>query len=133
MQHMKRWSFLNSLARRIQLGYCLLLLVALIMLLVALGLANIRQRVAALETVSALSDTVLEIRRYEKNWLLYRQAQDFHENQAQIGKALTLLHEKHDPQSSSQAELECELLRYREVINKDFSFFQVAQRGQTLS
>lgn len=126
---MRRLSLLNSLSRRIRLGYCLMVtLVAMIMLLVALGLADIRQRVAALETVSALSDTMLEIRRYEKNWLLYRQEQDFHENQAQIGKALTLLHEKHDPLSSSQAELERELLRYRELINKDFSFFQVAQR-----
>lgn len=59
MQRMKQYPFLNSLARRIQLDYCLLLLVAS-------GLADIRQRVAALETVSALSDTMLEIRYYEK-------------------------------------------------------------------
>ncbi|WP_417915882.1 sensor histidine kinase [Candidatus Electronema sp. JC] len=125
---MKQHPFLNSLARRIQLGYCLLLLlVALIMLLVALGLADIRQRVADLETVSALSDTVLEIRRYEKNWLLYRQEQDFRENQTQISNALALLREKHGQSSSGAAELERELLRYRELINKDFSFFQVAR------
>jgi hypothetical protein len=59
MQRMKQHPFLNSLTRRIQLGYCLLLLVAS-------GLTDIRQRVAALETVSALSDTMLEIRHYEK-------------------------------------------------------------------
>ena len=122
--------FLNSLSRRIRLGYCTMVtLVALIMLLVALGLADIRQRVSMLETVSALSDTVLEIRRYEKNWLLYRQEQDFQENQLQLDKALAVLHDHQQAVlSPHQVELERELLRYRELINKDFSFFQAVQR-----
>ncbi|WP_417913271.1 sensor histidine kinase [Candidatus Electronema sp. TJ] len=131
---MRRLSLLNSLSRRIRLGYGLMVtLVALIMLLVGLGLADIRQRVSALEAVSALSDTVLEIRRYEKNWLLYRQEQDFFENRMQLEKALALLVEQERRQVAAslqrmQEELKSGLLLYRELINKDFSFFQVAQR-----
>ncbi|CAK8712202.1 histidine kinase [Candidatus Electronema aureum] len=129
---MKNWPFLNSLARRIQLGYCLMVtLVALIMLLVALGLADIRRRVSALETVSALNDTVLEIRRYEKNWLLYRQEQDFYENRMQLEKALALLLEKEEgtiaalPQT--EEELKQGLLHYRQLMDTEFIFFQTVQ------
>ncbi|WP_417909882.1 sensor histidine kinase [Candidatus Electronema sp. PJ] len=125
---MKNLPFLNSLSRRIQLGYGLMVtLVALIMILVALGLADIRQRISALEAVSALSDTVLEVRRYEKNWLLYRQEGDFQENQSQLDKALTLLQEKQTAPSPNQAELVRELLRYRELMQADFSYFQTVQ------
>ena len=129
---MKNWPFLNSLARRIQLGYCLMVtLVALIMLLVALGLADIRRRVSALEAVSALNDTVLEIRRYEKNWLLYRQEQDFYENRMQLEKALALLLEKEEgavtalPQT--EEELKQGLLHYRRLMDTEFIFFQTVQ------
>ncbi len=134
MQRMEQYPFLNSLARRIQLGYwLLLLLVALIMLLVGLGLADIRQRVAALETVSALADAVLEIRRYEKNWLLYRQDQDFFENRMQMEKALALLVEQGERQAvaalqRTQEELKSGLLEYRQLMDGEFAFFKAAQR-----
>lgn len=123
-------SFFNSLARRIQMGYLTLVaLVVLIMLLVALGLADIRQRVSALEAVSSLTDTVLEIRRYEKNWLLYRQEQDFHENRLQNDNALALLREKKpDEAPEVRAELEKELLRYRQLMDGEFSYFQAMQQ-----
>ena len=131
---MKRWPLLNSLARRIQLGYCLmLLLVALIMLLVGLGLADIRQRVAALETVSALADAVLEVRRYEKNWLLYRQEQDFFENRTQLERALALLAEQGERQTvtalqQTQAELKAGLLAYRLLMDGEFVYFNAVQQ-----
>uniref|UniRef100_UPI0040560EA8 ATP-binding protein n=1 Tax=Candidatus Electronema sp. TaxID=2698783 RepID=UPI0040560EA8 len=129
---MEQYPFLNSLARRIQLGYwLLLLLVALIMLLVGLGLADIRQRVAALETVSALADAVLEIRRYEKNWLLYRQDQDFFENRMQMEKALALLVEQGERQAvalqRTQEELKSRLLEYQQLMDGEFAFFKAAQ------
>lgn len=123
--------FPNSLVRRIQLGYCLMvLLVMLIMALVAFGLADIRQRVSALEAVSSLTDTVLEIRRYEKNWLLYREDSDFHENQLQTDNALALLQDKKTtgiacPQE--RAELRQELLRYRQLMEGEFKYFQAVQ------
>jgi signal transduction histidine kinase len=134
MQRMKQLPFLNSLARRIQLGYGLmLLLVALIMLLVGLGLADIRQRVAALEAASALSDTVLEIRRYEKNWLLYRQDQDFFENRTQLEMALALLAAQEELRAAAAVrqmlrELESGLLEYRQLMDSEFAFFKAVQR-----
>jgi two-component system, NtrC family, sensor kinase len=126
------YHFLNSLVRRIQLGYCLMVtLAAVIMILVALGLADIRQRVSALESVTTLTDTVLEVRRYEKNWLLYRQDQDFHENQLQTDNALTLLKRKDGAAgtawSQEGVELETELLRYRKLMEGEFKYFQAVQ------
>ncbi len=120
---------LNSISRRIQLGYGLMVtLVALIMLLVGLGLADIRQRVSALEAVSSLTDTVLEVRRYEKNWLLYRQEQDFHENQLQNDAALALLRKENPYEGADvRAELELELLRYRKLMEGEFKYFQAMQ------
>jgi signal transduction histidine kinase len=120
----------NSLVRRIQLGYCLMvLLAAAITLMVAVGLADIRQRVSALESVAALTDTVLEIRRYEKNWLLYREQQDFRENQAQIENAFMLLREKQAGEDrKTKARLQDELLRYRQLMDAESAFFQASRR-----
>jgi two-component system NtrC family sensor kinase len=130
MQSMS-YPFLHSLVRRVQLGYGLMVtLVAVIMLLVALGLADIRRQVSVLESVSALTDTVLEIRRYEKNWLLYRQDQDFHENQMHTDNALALLKDRNAagiPWSQERAELDKELLRYRQLMDGEFKYFQVVQ------
>jgi signal transduction histidine kinase len=121
-------SFLNSLVRRIQLGYCLMVtLAALIMILAAFGLADIRRRVLALESVSALTDTVLEIRRYEKNWFLYRQDADFHENKMQSQNALALLQNQGGAgiaRPQEREELKKELLRYSQLMDAEFKFFQ---------
>ncbi len=120
----------NSLVRRIQLGYCLMvLLAATITLMVAVGLADIRQRVSTLESVAALTDTVLEIRRYEKNWLLYREQQEFLENQAQIENAFMLLREKQVGEDrKAKVRLQDELFRYRQLMDAEFAFFQTNRR-----
>ncbi|MDH3394045.1 MAG: hypothetical protein OEL66_08555, partial [Desulfobulbaceae bacterium] len=68
-----RWPWSDSIAQRILWGYYVLVaLVAVTMVLMWASLVRVRSQVSVLEASSELMDTVLEIRRYEKNWLLYR-------------------------------------------------------------
>jgi len=56
-----------------------------------LNLKEIERKQHFVEIADDLSNIILEIRRYEKNYLLYGQAQDFQENLAYIQKALEVL------------------------------------------
>lgn len=61
-----------SLQRKIQLGYyAFAAAVASVALLAASDLTYLERHMAPDLAASRLLDTVLEIRRYEKNWLLY--------------------------------------------------------------
>lgn len=84
------WS--NSIAHRIKWGYFVLVaLVAVSFITSVIYLSQVESMVKSLEKDSKLLDTILEIRRYEKNWILYKQETDFKTNSDLIIIALNLL------------------------------------------
>ena len=83
------------------------------------------------ERVSELFDTALEIRRFERNFFLYRQDADYRENVDYSNKMLRLLDSNAKDfitlrAGQSLAELRGELTRYRQAIDACF----VANREQ---
>lgn len=86
------WPWSNSIARRIKWGYYVLVaLVAIGFLITAIYLSQVESQVRSLENDSKLLDTILEIRRYEKNWILYKKSADYEINRQLIKTADELL------------------------------------------
>lgn len=84
------WS--HSIAQKIKWGYYVLIaLMAIGFIIKGVNLSRVESQIYALEKTSKLLDTVLEIRRYEKNWLLYKKPSDFKTNQEMIANAFELL------------------------------------------
>jgi signal transduction histidine kinase len=87
-----RWPWSNSIARRIKWGYYVLVaLVAIGFVTTAIFLSQVESVVRSLEKDSKLLDTILEIRRYEKNWIHYKQETDFNTNSQLIATAMGLI------------------------------------------
>lgn len=81
-----------SLRKKIFSGYYLILGVVILLGLVTLAeLRYMEKKIHVSENITELFDTALEIRRYEKNWFLYHQLDDLHENSANTSKALSIL------------------------------------------
>ncbi len=87
-----KWPWSGSIAQRIKWAfYVLMALVALGLILSWINMGQISTKIDALKTTSEFLDTVLEIRRYEKNWIIYRDIPDFNINQERVDEALKLL------------------------------------------
>jgi two-component system NtrC family sensor kinase len=87
-----KWPWSGSIAQRISWAfYVLMALVVLGLILSWLNMGQISAQIEALKTTSGFLDTVLEIRRYEKNWIIYRDIPDFNLNQEQVVEALKAL------------------------------------------
>ena len=85
---------LDSLRRKIVFGYGAVLV--LVIGLSAFSLVEMRlleAQIAAGERIGSFLGLALEIRRFEKNYLLYRQATDLEENRAYVQQARQLLAE----------------------------------------
>jgi signal transduction histidine kinase len=85
---------LDSLRRKIVVGYGAV--VVLVIGLSAFSLVEMRlleAQIAAGERIGRFLGLALEIRRFEKNYLLYRQAADLEENRAYVQQARQLLAE----------------------------------------
>jgi len=83
---------MHSLRRKIILGYlAIATLVAGLSLFSFLELRVVEQRIAAGARIGEFFDTALEIRRFEKNYFLYRQPVDLAENAAYVAHAQALL------------------------------------------
>ncbi|MDH5298546.1 MAG: ATP-binding protein [Desulfobulbaceae bacterium] len=90
-----KWPWSESIAQRILWGYYVLVaLVAVTMVLMWASLVRVRSQIYVLEASSELMDTVLEVRRYEKNWLLYRETFDFENNEKMVAAAIVLLDQR---------------------------------------
>ena len=88
---------MNSLRRKIIFGYSVIgALVIGLSLFSFLELQLLERKIAAGERIAEFFDISLEIRRFEKNYFLYRQATDLAENREYVGRARALLRE-HDP------------------------------------
>ena len=87
-----KWPWSGSIAQRIKWAFYVLMgLVVLGLILSWVNLGQISTQVDALKTTSEFLDTILDIRRYEKNWIIYRDAPDFNINQEKVYDALELL------------------------------------------
>ncbi|MCK9386862.1 MAG: ATP-binding protein [Sulfuritalea sp.] len=88
---------LSSLRQKIIFGYSVIgVLVIGLSLFSFLELRLLERKIAAGERIAEFFDISLEIRRFEKNYFLYRQATDLNENREYVGRASALLRE-HDP------------------------------------
>ena len=88
---------MNSLRQKIIFGYLVIgALVIGLSLFSFLELRLLERKIAAGERIAEFFDISLEIRRFEKNYFLYRQAADLAENREYVGRARGLLRE-HDP------------------------------------
>ena len=83
---------MQSLRSKITVGYSVIaILVVALSLFSFFELRLMEQRIAAGEGIGEFFDTALEIRRFEKNYFLYRQATDLTENQAYVDRGRALL------------------------------------------
>ncbi|MFC1512884.1 sensor histidine kinase [Thermodesulfobacteriota bacterium] len=120
-----KWPWSESIAQRILWGYYVLVaLVAVTMVLMWASLVRVRSQVSVLEASSELMDTVLEARRYEKNWLLYREDFDFENNDKMVAAAIALLDERgQDFRGNEPADtisrMRRELVLYRSVMYQE--------------
>jgi len=77
-----KWPWSGSIAQRIKWAfYVLMALVVLGLIISWINLQQISTQIDALKTTSGFLDKVLDIRRYEKNWIIYRDIPDFNTNQ----------------------------------------------------
>ncbi len=86
--------FHRSLRQKVIVGYIIgFVLMAGVVLVNWNNLDNVKDIVLSGEKVSDLFDTTLEIRRYEKNYFLYRENDDYAELLTYLGKAEALIEE----------------------------------------
>lgn len=82
----------SSLRKKIILGYIAGLVIILIAAsFILLNLVFIEERIKFFSVITRFVDTVLEIRRYEKNYFLYKQPDDLERLQEYIDNALVIL------------------------------------------
>jgi signal transduction histidine kinase len=110
---------LDSLRQKIVFGYYAIgTLVIGLALLAYLELRLIEQRVEVDEHVGAFFDATLELRRFEKNYLLYRQEADQAETERYVQRLIDMLRDHGRafaalPSAGQLDELQDEVLRYR--------------------
>ncbi len=89
---MASFTLATSLRRKITAAYAIIGLLILIVSLVTIEeLKLVEGKVLRSERTSELFDSVLEIRRYERNFYLYAQDADYRENAAYVEKTRSLL------------------------------------------
>lgn len=128
-----KWPWSGSIAQRIKWAfYALMALVVLGLVLSWVNMGQISTQIDALKTTSGLLDTVLEIRRYEKNWIIYRDAPDFNINQEWIAKASKLLEDNAEVLTNSSPEarinrLQEVLTNYQALMQEEFKLMNSGQ------
>ena len=126
--------FEKSLRGKVVLGYFLGFLLMIGLVVVNWGnLQNLRKIVAAGENVSRFANTILEARRYEKNFFLYAEGTDYRELTAFSEEAHNLLIEHRDSFSPFMAEaalgeLEASLAEYRKLLQRG-EHFDLSERS----
>ena len=89
------FSMHRSLRGKVTLGYYAVAIIILVASLFFVGeLRTLEERVVLGQRATDMFDTVLEIRRFERNYFLHRQAADWEENARYIAAAQKLLSER---------------------------------------
>ncbi len=137
----------KSILQKIKLGYVVSFLLILVTAsVIFVNLIVIEERISFYEVISRFLDTALEMRRFEKNYFLYRKEEDFFEALSYILVAENLVQNNREKldglfpsfyrgvlalfgkrdvsvepgQSTSQLSLEL-LREYKELLTRDFS------------
>ena len=128
-----KWPWSESIAQRIKWAfYVLMALVVLGLILSWVNMGQISTQIDALKTTSRFLDTALEIRRYEKNWIIYRDLPDFNTNEAMVEKALKLLEDhaevfaEFSPEATINRLLEI-VKNYQALMQEEFKFMNSGQ------
>jgi len=128
-----KWPWSGSIAQRIKWAfYVLMALVVLGLILSWVNMGQISTQIDALKTTSGFLDTVLEIRRYEKNWIIYRDVPDFNINQGRVAEALKVLEDHAEVFSKFSPEatinrLQGILTNYRALMIEELKFMNSGQ------
>ncbi|TAN42357.1 MAG: HAMP domain-containing histidine kinase [Nitrospirae bacterium] len=115
--------FEQSIRNKITLGYYLVgLLILGLSLFAFIELRYFEQKILSGETISEFFDTALEVRRFEKNYFLYRQEDDYVENIKYLLRAEALLETNLKKFASiteedSLTRLRSDLKKYRELMD----------------
>jgi signal transduction histidine kinase len=117
----------SSIRRKILISYYVFLVIALsVALLTYFNLITVEKRTASTELLHDLLDKTLEIRRYEKNYFLYRQKDDYIENQRLVVETEELIERNKEEfkgrfaQTSWIFHLQNSLREYRQIMERDF-------------
>ncbi len=82
-----KWPWTTSLAQRVLWGYYIFLGIVLVAAVLQwVDLSRLEWRMSMHEATGDLLDSVLDLRRFEKNWFLYRERSDFALNSSTIAK-----------------------------------------------
>ena len=117
------FNYRSSIRQKIILGYYTIVgIIVGLSLFVFIELRFIEKKVMFGDVISEFFDTTLEIRRFEKNYILYSQKSDYLENISYVKKAQGLLENNtrgfesiSDPQQI--AKLKDDLRKYKELID----------------
>ncbi len=116
---------MNSLRQKIAFGYAAIgALVVALSVLSFLELRVLEQKITAGERIGQFFGLALEIRRFEKNYFLYRQEADLAENRTYVRQARALLHDGQAlfealDEPAHIARLSDELARYAAFMEDD--------------
>ena len=114
--------FPSSIRRKITLGYCLFLVVIITGIVFITGnLKIIEKKILLSNVVSELFETTLEIRRFEKNYFLYKEDKEYREILYFIGRAERLIKAnkggfKGLASMDALSDFERNLAEYRKII-----------------
>ena len=116
MPHLSFSSFALNIRQKVVLGLAISLLgLGLLGSISYYHLVQIDEALRLAEVVDDLNNHILEVRRYEKNYLLYANPEDARETQDYIAKALDLIDRiQPDSGQAAFARLHEELVKYRE-------------------
>jgi signal transduction histidine kinase len=103
-----------SIAQKITLGYYVIGSIFISLIIVNfIGLRYMEKKIAFDTAISGFSNTILEIRRCEKNYFLYRDESDYHENRTFLARAQQLLSDNIFEFTALVRPAKVELLRSR--------------------
>ena len=111
--------FATSIQNKVRFGYyfCLVLIIA-VSLLNYLNLKRIDRKITFSFIISEFFDTTLEMRRFEKNYILYRDKEDYFENLRFQGKGSLIRFFSRSSGSPGNLEKARETSPDREMIHR---------------
>jgi two-component system NtrC family sensor kinase len=124
---MNMFSYRPSIRQKITLGYyAIVAIIIALTLFTFLELRFIERKIIFGEAISEFFDTTLEIRRFEKNYFLYKQQSDYRENKAYVRKARELLEGNKMGFTTLASPSQVETLRerlasYQEFMDRHFT------------
>lgn len=122
----KIFRYPTSIREKVTIGYYIILAMIIgVAVFIYSNLMIVENRFMTTELFHGLFDTTLEIRRFEKNYFLYRKSEDYVENQRLVNEAEAFIEknkEEFKKLTSSHwlPDLQNTLGEYRQLVKRDF-------------